>query len=51
MTGKQVCNYYNEFLGGNEVGLHSILQKRAIFSGTVRKAEVGRRYNVTKGKS
>ncbi len=32
MTGKQVCNYYNEFLGGNEVGLHSILQKRAILA-------------------
>lgn len=32
MTGKQVCNYYNEFLGGNEVGLHSILQKRDILA-------------------
>ena len=47
MTGKQVCNYYNEFLGGNEVGLHSILQKRAILAELFEKVEVGRGYKVT----
>lgn len=51
MTGKQVCNYYNEFLGGQRGWFTFYPSKASYFSGTVRKAEVGRRYNVTKGKS